>query len=123
MLVNRYIRAAAAADRLPDLAGLSPLDALALPIKATADDLYADLQVAAHRTADPAERAHVEHALDALPLAITEHVRLGDALAAAAAFDTTVIPAERVDEVRRLFADAENQLERLRYTLIHLTAI
>lgn len=120
MLVNRYIRAAAAADRILPSGG--PLDALALPIKAAADDLYADLAAAAAVLAEPAERMHAEHAVKSLPRAVTDHTRLADSLAAAAALGTDIVPLAAVEEVRRRFADAENQLERLRYTLIHLHA-
>lgn len=118
MLVNRYIRAARAADRLPPSGGF--LNALALPIKAAADDLYADLVTAAACLTEPAERMHAEAALKALPRAINDHTRLADALAAVALLGADIVPTEAVESVRRRFADAENQLERLRYTLIHL---
>jgi predicted SAM-dependent methyltransferase len=121
MLVNHYIRAAAAADRLPPSGGV--LDAIALPIKAVADDIYADLVAAAAVLTDPAERMHAEHALKALPRAVTDHVRLRDALTTASTFDSITIAPERLDDIRRRFADADNQLERLRYTLIHLNAL
>lgn len=119
MLVNRYIRAAAAADRIPPSGGV--LDALALPIKAAADDLYADLVTAAAVLTEPAERMHAEHALKTLPAAVTDHTRLADALAAVATLDVADLDAAAAD-LRRRFADAESQLERLRYTLIHLHA-
>lgn len=118
MLVNRYIRAARAADWVPPTG--DALDALALPIKAAADDLYADLVTAAACLTEPAERMHAEAALKALPRAVTEHTRLGDALAAAAVLGADIVPTEAVESVRRRFADAENWLERLRHTLIHL---
>jgi hypothetical protein len=117
MLVNRYIRLARAADRLP--ATGDALDALALPIKAAADDLYADLVTAAAVLTEPAERAHAEAALKALPRAITDHTRLADALAAVSLVDD-IVPLDIIRHAHRRFADAENQLERLRYTLIHL---
>lgn len=116
MLVNRYIRVARAADRLPPSGGI--LDGLALPIKAAADDLYADLVTAAACLTEPAERMHAEAALKALPRAVADHTRLGDALAAIATLDNARHTA--ADDIRRRYADAENQLERLRYTLIHL---
>lgn len=118
MLVNEYIRVAAAAERLAPTG--DALDALALPIKATADDLYADLVTAAAILTDAAERMHAEHALKALPRAITDHVRLADALAAVAAIESDIIPTDQLDTARCRFADAENQLERLRYAVIHL---
>lgn len=116
MLVNRYIRTAAAADRIPPSGGA--LDALALPIKADADDLYAELAAAAAALPDPAERMHAEHAVKSLPRAVTDHTRLADALAAVATLHAATYTA--ADDIRRRFADAENQLERLRYSLIHL---
>jgi hypothetical protein len=119
MLVNRYIRAAAAADRILPSGGA--LDALALPIKAAADDLYADLVTAASVLTDPAERAHAEHAVRVLPRAVTDHTRLADSLAAVATVGADIIDlTTAAEDIRARFADAENQLERLRYTLIHL---
>jgi hypothetical protein len=118
MLVNDYIRAARAADWVPPTG--DALDALALPIKAAADDLYGDLVTAAAVLTEPAERMHAEAALKSLPRAITDHTRLGDALAAAALLGGDTVPTEAVEAMRRRYADAENQLERLRHTLIHL---
>lgn len=119
MLVNRYIRAARAADRIPPSGGI--LDNLALPIKAAADGLYADLVTAASILTEPAERAHAEAALKALPRAVADHTRLADALAAVATIGADIIDlTTAAEDLRARFADAENQLERLRYSLIHL---